>query len=102
MAGEYMMSLYVICGAGAAIAIGFSLPPLTSGGTSSSIGVNEAVYRAHVQSERSYCEANRSDVNCKCFAQRSGVVQSFEQPQVRGFTYAEQKSLARAQAAKIC
>ncbi len=78
------------------------MPPLTTGGGSSPTGVNQEIFDRTVRLERSFCEEQVSRTNCVCFANKSSVVLTAEQPRVPGLIYPERKTLARLQARQSC
>ena len=80
----------------------FLLPPLTTGGSGLMPGVSQAALDQAVRSERAYCEARGTSVDCGCFAGKAGLVIAAQGPRVPGALYADQQSLARGQAAQSC
>lgn len=80
----------------------FLLPPLTSGGGSLLPGVTEAELTRAIQDERAYCEENRADMDCACFAGKSGLVLAAQAARVPTAQYANQEQLAREQAEASC
>ena len=99
MTGEFAIATYVVVGVGTALAVGFSLPALTEPGPESTqrLEVDDVV-----QIERSYCQANVSNVNCVCFGRTSGYIISQQSEKVYGAKYADKAKLARTQARRRC
>lgn len=80
----------------------FMMPPLTSGGGGPLPGVSQAELEQAVNAEYAYCRASDTNVDCACFAQKSGVILSSNGPRVQGLVYAEKRDLARGQAEDGC
>lgn len=80
----------------------FLVPPLTSGGGTLIPGVTEAELAKAVTTEREHCQTNEPDVNCACFANKSGLIKSSAGPRVPGVVYADPERLARSQARASC
>ncbi|MDF3500563.1 MULTISPECIES: hypothetical protein [unclassified Sulfitobacter] len=88
---------------GAAVVYGvFQVPPLTSGGSGGASGANEAEFNAAVSEELAFCQAQPDAVNCRCFATKSAIIRSHQQPRVPTAVYADKETLARGQAAQGC
>ncbi len=78
------------------------MPPLTSRGGVNPSGVPQEIFEQTANQERAFCEARSDQSNCGCFAMISTVVLTSESERIPGFSYAEQRELARGQAADAC
>ncbi|MFT6022326.1 MAG: hypothetical protein ACI9PY_000435 [Ascidiaceihabitans sp.] len=102
MLKEFRMVLYLILGGSAVLYAVFSMPALTNGGTSNSLGVSQAEFDTAVTQELAFCQNQPDDINCPCFANLSGTILTDKEPRVRGAIYADKLELARGQAAATC
>lgn len=88
---------------GAAIVFGvFSFPALTSGGGGNASVVSQAEFEAVFNQELTYCLEKPKDINCQCFANKSGTILADKSPRVFGAVYADKQELARSQAERSC
>ncbi|MGC1506174.1 MAG: hypothetical protein WA782_18795 [Sulfitobacter sp.] len=95
--------LFFMLVGGASVVFGvFQVPPLTSGGNNGSSGQNEAQFKAAVSQELAFCRRQPDAENCRCFANRSAIIRSHDQPRVPSAIYADKQDLARGQAAQGC
>ena len=99
MLGEFRFIFMIACGAGVALAIGFSFPALTESSSTGVVGEDEA---ATAVEERAFCKANLQDVDCRCFGQVAGHVRSDTTKKSFGFRYVDKTDLARDQAWEKC
>ncbi len=100
MASDVLIVCYVLGGAAAAVGVGFTFQPLTKPAGTGRFADNLAI--AEVQAEKSYCQSALSGVNCICFSKTSVALKPSDSARVRGFAYADPKSLVRHQAAQKC
>jgi hypothetical protein len=99
---DYRIVLFVLI-AGTAATFGvFSAPTLTTTNTRNPTGVSEQEFNRTLSQEFSYCQLNKTDVNCGCFARKSGTILTEKQPRVRNARYMDQTALARSQATHSC
>ncbi|MDJ0820928.1 MAG: hypothetical protein QNJ09_03830 [Paracoccaceae bacterium] len=102
MPQDYRLYLGVIL-TGGLIVFGVSFfPALTTGGSGSATSSFGPQYEAVFRAELDCCRENADDVNCRCFANISGIIQADTRPRVPGAVYADKQELARWQAAKSC
>ena len=94
--------LFMLFGGTAVVIAVFQVPPLTSGGNSGKSGLNEAEFKAAVSAELAFCRRQPDAVNCRCFANKSAIIRSHQQPRVPSAVYADKEDLARGQAAQGC
>jgi hypothetical protein len=95
--------LFFMIIAGAVVVFGvFQMPPLTSGGNSGSSGLNEAEFKAALGEELAFCRKQPDAVNCRCFANKSAIIRTHQQPRVPSAIYADKEDLARGQASRGC
>ncbi len=99
---DHRIVVFVLFVGTAVVFVVFSMPALTSGGNQGSSGVSQAEFDAVFTQELAYCRAQPDAINCRCFANRSGIILTYKQPKVRGAVYAEKSALARGQAAQGC
>ncbi|WP_299628303.1 hypothetical protein [uncultured Tateyamaria sp.] len=99
---EFRMFLYAVLVGGAIIGVVFSFPSLTTGGGTLSAGVSQAEFEAAFGQELAYCQAQPDAVDCRCFANISGLILADAEPRVPGARYADKEELARGQAARSC
>lgn len=99
MASDLLIYGAIATAATTTLAVGFSLPALTVG---SSGGTRDEVFQAVVQEERRYCQTALQDVDCLCFASRSGYVIEQDRPRAQGYWYPERVDFARRQAVSAC
>lgn len=101
MTGDLRLLAFMLFG-GAAIVYGvFSFPALTSGGGGNTT-VSQAEFEAVFNQELTYCLEKPADINCQCFANKSGVILSDRSPRTFGAEYADKQELARSQAELSC
>ena len=99
MTKDLALAIYVTLGVFALVALGFTVPPLTAPGGALD---KSAEHQATVQEEQDHCEASLDGVNCECFANTSGYIQSQESNEIFGFDYMDREELARNQASRSC
>lgn len=97
MFSDYAIPVLLTAGVATAIAVAFTLPPLTFDPSTSG-----AEARASAIVEKSHCEDNLTDVDCKCYAKLSSYVLDNENKRIPGMRYANQQQLARSQAQTSC
>ena len=102
MAYDFRILVFMFCGVAAVIYGIFLMPPLTSGGGQGRSGGNQEEFESTVREELAYCQKLPNDINCQCFAQKSGRILSHKEPRVPGATYADKHKLARGQAKRAC
>ena len=78
------------------------LPPLTSGGSSSPTGLAQERYETVFRNELQYCRNNIDDLNCRCFAQISGMIQADVVHRTPGAVPMNKQALGRMQAEDSC
>ena len=78
------------------------LPTLTTSTTANNGLQDQAVFEQAYAEELSYCRAEEEDLNCRCFANVSGVVIASEQLRVPGARYPDRLEIARIQASDRC
>ena len=101
---DIRLAVYIILASGA-VAYGVALfPALTTTGTGTGASdVPDGTRSEAIRSqELNYCRDNVDDVNCRCFANISGLIQSDTAPRVSGAAYADKQQLARVQAGASC
>jgi hypothetical protein len=96
---EYSAAIFAFIGVVLVLALGFSLPPLVAREGQFALRTED---QNVAKEELAYCRSNVSDVNCKCFARKSAQILVQDQPDVRGFVYADRLDLARGQASHTC
>ncbi|MEH6522551.1 hypothetical protein [Sulfitobacter sp.] len=102
MPNDYRFYLYVVLAGGAAI-YGVSLaPPLTTGGNAGMTGISQTKFDETVSQELTYCLEQANEIDCRCFANLSGVILAHNEPRVPGAVYADKQELARGQATGTC
>lgn len=99
MASDLVLYGSIAAAATTSLAIGFSLPALTTGGSG---GSREVEMQVLVSEERRYCRVMLEGVNCTCFANRSGYLLDQERPHAQGYWYPDHQDLARRQAVTRC
>jgi len=101
MFSEYLIPATVLLGGGSIVAAIFTLPALTQGG-----GANykdgSTEFRELVQQELSYCSGTLRNVDCVCFAQKSGHIMTHKRIETGTYTFPLKKDLARGQAVGTC
>ncbi|MEW9918614.1 hypothetical protein AB2B41_03295 [Marimonas sp. MJW-29] len=102
MGFNFRIFILAMAGISAIVYAVFLLPPLTSGGSALMPGVSEAELRAAIRSEHAYCETNKQGMDWACFAGKSGIVLAAGAPRIPTAQYADQRRLAREQAAASC
>ena len=101
MFSEYVIPATVLIGSGSIVAAVFTMPALTQGGGTSYSNGSPA-FRKAVEQELSYCSGAGLDVDCACFAQKSGHIMTHKRIQGGSHSYAHKKDLARGQAVDNC
>lgn len=86
----------------AAIVGASAMPPLTARGGNSPASTSQEAFERTVTLERSYCRKLGGGTNCECFANKSSVILTNEEPRVPGMIYPERRALARSQAKASC
>ena len=99
MSYDYRILIGVLMAVGLVVYGVSQLPALTSGG---SAGVNEAEFQAAVAKEYEFCREQPQALNCRCFANISGMIQVQSVPKLPGARYANKQELARLQASDSC
>lgn len=99
MAAEMKITAVVTVFGAIALAVGFSMPALTEGGNE---GRDSAAFKAVVKKEHSHCEAHLDGVDCGCFAQKAGYLQTEGTSNTKGGRSMAPQDLARGQASSSC
>ena len=99
MLGRFGTAFWLVLGCTAALLIGLSFPPLVprSGMPSDSGRLAE-----NLRQEFLYCAGNLSNLDCACFATKSGHVLTRPQLDIPGTISADRSALARNQASASC
>lgn len=102
MQHDYRIAIIVLI-VGAAVTYGvFSTPSLMTTSAPSQSNVSQEEFNATVSRELAYCQGNTENINCRCFANKSGAILTETRPRIRNAVYADQTELARGQAANSC
>ncbi|KUF12094.1 hypothetical protein [Pseudoponticoccus marisrubri] len=101
MASELSIGLWILGSGAVALAVVNTLPPLTQGGGGFD-PLATPVDRIPHESERAFCEAELSGVDCACFAYVAQNVMTRDPDRAPGWRYADKWALARAQAEQNC
>jgi hypothetical protein len=105
MLTEKVVATTILLGSGGIVAGVSTLPPLTAS-TGSSTAVISSLDDVDVAqseaTELAFCRQNAAHVNCLCYSSVSGHILASERPKIRGYTYADQTTLARTQGKHTC